>query len=202
MTAIPDGVGTGGRRKILDFLLQHVGEPVTTKSISEASGRQGQYGRRLRELRNEFGYDIASHRDDIKIPADSYILRSPQPGKYTFRRTISPKTRIEVLARNGYTCQACGVGAGDIHPDTGTRAVLQVGHDKDKNTGGEDSPWNLRALCQVCNQSASDMLPDPTDSIKLLTQVRKGSRKAQLDVLKALKQKFEGETASDDHTTS
>ena len=112
MAAIPDGVGTGGRRKILDFLLQHVGEPVTTKSISEASGRQGQYGRRLRELRNEFGYDIASHKDDNNIPTDSYILRSPQPGKYTFKRTVSARTRIEVLTRNGLHLPSVWRGGG------------------------------------------------------------------------------------------
>ena len=189
MAAIPDDVGHGGRRKILEFLLQHVGEVVTSKSISEASGRQGQYGRRLRELRNEYGYDIASHRDDIKIPVDGYILRSSKPSNYRFKRTIKAKAFVN---RNGSTCQVCGAGAGEIHPDTGRRVVLEVGHDKDNNTGGSDNPLNLKALCQFCNQPASDALPDPTDSVKLLTQVRKGSRKAQLDVLEFLKRKYEG----------
>lgn len=153
-------------------------------------------------MRNEYGYDIASHRDDITIPVDGYILRSPQPAKYRFKRTVKAKTRVFVLNRNGSTCQMCGVGAGEIHPDTGKRVVLQVGHDKDNNTGGSDNPLNLKALCQFCNQPASDALPDPTDSVKLLTQVRKGSRKAQLDVLEFLKRKYEGALGDSDHTPS
>ena len=57
--------------------------------------------------------------------------------------------------------------------------------------GGSDDEHNLIVLCSLCNQGASDIMPQPTDATKLLTQVRKGNREAQLKVLKWLKTKFE-----------
>ncbi len=188
---IPDGIGNGGRRRVLDYLLQNVGVPVSTADLYEVSGGQVQYSRRLRELRNEFGYVIDSNRDDATIPIDHYVLRSATPSKYAFRRKVSAKVRARVLARNGATCQSCGVTAGETHPDTRRRTVLQLGHVKDKAMGGSDDEHNLIVLCSLCNQGASDIMPQPTDATKLLTQVRKGNREAQLKVLKWLKTKFE-----------
>ena len=183
-------VGEGGRGKILDFLLENVGKRVHTKKLQDVTGGDVQYDRRLRELRDEFGYDIASHKDDISIPVDCYMLRSPEPSE-GFRRAISPQTKVKVLYRDGFTCQLCGVGAGEIHPDTRKKAVLCVGHDSAKKTGGPDDPDNLRTRCTDCNEGESDTMPEPTKTIKLLTQVRKGSRKAQRAALEMLKKKFE-----------
>ena len=188
---MPDrNVGRGGRRKILDFLLKNVGKHVHTKKLQEVTGGDVQYDRRLRELRDEYGYDIASHNDDVTIPVYCYMLRDPEP-REGFKRTVTLKIKAEVRHRDGFTCQMCGVGPGEPHPDTGEKARLHVGHASAKKTGGSDEPWNLITRCHVCNKSEEDTMPEPTEPVKLLTQVRKGSREAQMEVLKMLKEKFE-----------
>lgn len=88
-----------------------------------------------------------------------------------FTRGISRETRAWVLGRNGYTCQMCGVAAGDPDPFGGNRTVrLTIGHIIDKSKGGEDTPHNLRAVCTNCNEGLQNTsLPKP-DRIHLLAQ--------------------------------
>ena len=38
----------------------------------------------------------------------------PDKGACTFTKPVSSRLRAQVLERNGYTCQMCGIGAGDI----------------------------------------------------------------------------------------
>ncbi|HLY31846.1 MAG TPA: HNH endonuclease, partial [Ktedonobacterales bacterium] len=61
--------------------------------------------------------------------------------------------RALVLERDGHTCQMCGLAAGDPDPFDPTRAVrLTLGHIVDKSKGGSDTPDNLRAICNNCNE--------------------------------------------------
>ena len=88
----------------------------------------------------------------------------------------------------------CGAVAGEPHPYDKTRKTrLHIGHIVDKSQGGTDDPSNLRAICSVCNEGASNLtLPRP-DSLKLLAQVRRASGKVQIDVLEWLINKFPGQ---------
>ena len=81
-----------------------------------------------------------------------------------------------MLERNGYTCQMCGVAAGDPDPIGGDRTVrLTMGHIIDKSKGGDDSPQNLRAVCTNRNEGLQNSsLPKP-DQIHLLAQVRRAT---------------------------
>ena len=58
----------GSKQLILEFLLAHMGRVVSSEEIRAASGNVSEWARRLRELRNEEGYRILSHRDrsDLK----------------------------------------------------------------------------------------------------------------------------------------
>lgn len=60
--------------------------------------------------------------------------------------------------------------------------------------GGTDDPHNLRAICSVCNEGASNLTLNRPDTIKLIAQVRRAPAKDQLDVLKWLVQKFPKQT--------
>lgn len=113
-----------------------------------------------------------------------------------FKRDISKETRAWVLERNGYTCQMCGVAAGDPDPLGGKRPVrLTMGHIKDKSKGGDDSPQNLRAVCTNCNEGLQNTgLPKP-DRIHLLAQVRRATIDDQEVLLNWLLGKF-GMTAT------
>ena len=96
-----------------------------------------------------------------------------------------------VLERNGYTCQMCGMAAGDADPFSTSRTVrLTMGHIIDKSKGGKDTRENLRAVCTNCNEGLQNAaLPKP-DRIHLLAQVRRATIDDQQALLEWLLGKF------------
>ncbi len=186
------GKNLKGKKGIGAFLLANIGKVVTTEQIYAASGNQGQYGRRLRELRDEEGWPIHSHNDSADLKPGQYRLVAPPSEKPAprFARNISAATRARVLERNGYTCKMCGIGAGDPDDRSGRPARLHIGHIKDKSQGGDDSQGNLRALCSVCNQGAKNLVQEPPSYIWLLSQVRRASESDQREILRWLSAKF------------
>ena len=181
-----------GKAGIRAFLLARVGKIVTTEQIREASGGQGQYGRRLRELRDEEGWPIQSNNDSADLKPGEYRLAALPPEKppVQFARNVSAATRARVLERNGFTCRMCGIAAGDLDDHTGRPARLQLGHIVDKSQGGKDDEGNLRALCSTCNQGAKNITQEPPGFLWLMTQVRRAKEDDQRAVLDWLKRKF------------
>jgi len=182
--------GEGARAKLRRFFLENVGEVLDSATLFDVSGGTNEFGRRIRELRNEEGFDIQTHNDRSDLKPGQYILLSAKP-KPAFERSISKETRSLVLDRNGFTCQMCGAAAGEPHPyDNGRKTRLHLGHIIDKSMGGDDSSNNLRAICSVCNEGASNLTLNRPDTIKLIAQVRRAPAKDQIDVLKWLLTKF------------
>lgn len=181
---------SGSKQLILDFFLKNLGKVVESRDIQKASGGAVEWARRVRELRNESGYQILSHKDRTDLKPNQYLLETPKRVP-AFARGISKQTRAWVLERNGYTCQMCGVAAGDPDPLGGNRTVrLTMGHIVDKSKGGSDDPQNLRAVCTNCNEGLQNTaLPKP-DQVHLLAQVRKATLADQEVLLKWLLQKF------------
>jgi len=179
----------GSRDKLRDFFKEHVGEILDSDRLREVAGTS-EWGRRVRELRNEEGMDIVTHNDRSELKPGQYMLVSlrPQP---SFERGISKEVRAFVLDRNGFTCQMCGAAAGEPHPyDQNRKTRLHLGHIIDKSMGGTDEPNNLRAICSVCNEGASNLTLNRPDTIKLIAQVRRAPAKDELDILKWLITKF------------
>ena len=180
----------GSKQLILEFFLCNIGKVLESKDIQKASGGAVEWARRVRELRNQDGYQILSHRDRVNLKPNQYLMetiaRLP-----AFTRGISKETRAWVLERNGYTCQMCGVAAGDPDPQGGNRTVrLTMGHIIDKSKGGDDSSQNLRTVCTNCNEGLQNTsLPKP-DRIHLLAQIRRATIQDQESVLDWLLQKF------------
>ncbi len=180
----------GSKKKILDYFLMNLGIVLESKDIQTASGGAVEWARRVRELRNEDGYQILSHKDRSNLKPNQYLLETAARVP-AFARNISKETRAWVLERNGYTCQMCGVAAGDPDPLGGPRTVrLTIGHIIDKSKGGDDSPQNLRAVCTTCNEGLQNTaLPKP-DRIYLLQQIRRATITDQKAVLAWLLQKY------------
>lgn len=132
----------------------------------------------------DYELSVASRR------SNQYLLET-EKRMPPFSRNISKETRAWVLERNGYTCQMCGVAAGDPDPFGSNRSVrLTMGHILDKSKGGEDSAQNLRAVCTNCNEGLQNTaLPRP-DRIHLLAQIRRATISDQEAVLAWLLQKF------------
>ena len=180
----------GSKQLILDFFLANLGTVLESRDIQAASGRAVEWARRVRELRNEEGYQILSHKDRADLKPNQYLLETTKRAP-AFKRKISKETRAWVLERNGYTCQMCGVAAGDPDPLGSDRTVrLTMGHIIDKSKGGDDTPQNLRAICTNCNEGLQNTsLPKP-DQVHLLAQVRRATIDDQRVLLKWLLQKF------------
>lgn len=180
----------GSKQKILDYLLANVGRVIEAKELQEASGWKSEWGRRVRELRDEQGYQILSHKDRADLKPGQYLLETVKR-RPAFQRGISKETRAYVLERNGYTCQMCGLGAGDPDPFHPNRTIrLTMGHIVDKSKGGSDDPGNLRAVCTNCNEGLQNTaLPKP-DHVWLISQVRRATIDTQKAVLEWLQAKF------------
>ena len=180
----------GSKKRILDYLLARVGQVVESKELQEASGWAAEWARRIRELRDEEGYQILSHKDRASLRPGQYLLASEKRVP-AFKRGISKETRAYVLERNGYTCQMCGLAAGDQDPFNPARTIrLAMGHILDKSKGGDDSIGNLRAVCTNCNEGLQNTaLPKP-DKVWLLSQIRRAKIEDQLAVLEWLNEKL------------
>ena len=182
----------GSKVKIRQFLLANIGRVISSRELQKAADGAVQYSRRLRELREQEGWQILTHNDSTDLKPGQYLLKEKPPEKaaVAFERTISAKLRAEVLDRNGFTCVMCGLTPGDIDPATGRKVRLHIGHIKDKSLGGKEELSNLRALCSTCNQGAKNITGEKPTGIWLLSQIRRAGQDEQRAVFDWLRKKF------------
>ncbi len=180
----------GSKEKLRLYLLARVGSVVNSSELQRASGGASEWARRIRELRDEEGYEIKSHLDRADLKPGEYVLVSDQR-RPAFKRNVSKETRAFVLDRNGYTCQSCGLGPTDNDPYNPSKKVrLVIGHVIDKVKGGSDDAANLRALCTNCNEGLQNKGITRPDLKQLLIQIRRATTEDQLEVLSWLQKKF------------
>src|ERR1035437_7850092 len=99
--------GKGSRAKLRAYFLANIGRILESDELREVSGNASEWGRRVRELRTEEGYQILTHNDRSDLKPGQYLLLDKKPIP-AFARGISKETRAYVLDRNGFTCQMCG----------------------------------------------------------------------------------------------
>ncbi len=183
----------GSKERIRQFLLANKGRIVTSIQIRDAAGSGvSEWARRLRELREDERWPILTHNDSTELKPGQYLLTGdpPERSNVKFSRAISARLRAEVLDRNGFTCQMCGLTPGDIDPSTGRKVRLHIGHIVDKSLGGKDELSNLRALCSTCNQGAKNVTTEKPTGLWLLSQVRRAGLGEQRAVYDWLRKKF------------
>lgn len=186
----------GAKAKLRAHFLANIGRVMDSDELRAVAENQSEWGRRVRELRTEEGYQILTHNDRSELKPGQYLLETAKP-QPAFARAISKETRAFVLDRNGFTCQMCGAVAGEQHPYDSTRKTrLHLGHVIDKSMGGTDDPSNLRAICSVCNEGASNATLTRPDLQKLLIQVRRATSQDQLEVMRWLMKKFPKQSQS------
>ena len=185
----------GSRAKLRDYILANTGRVLESAELRKAAGDASEWGRRVRELRTEEGYQVLTHNDRDDLKPGQYLLLDPKPVP-AFARGISKETQAYVRDRNGFTCQMCGAEAGQPHPNDPSRKTrLHIGHIVDKSMGGGDDPGNLRAICSDCNEGAKNLTLDRPSLMKLLIQIRRATGADQLRVLKWLSGKYPSQTA-------
>ena len=186
----------GAKAKLRAHFLANIGRVMDSDELRAVAQNQSEWGTRVRELRTEEGYLILTHNDRSELKPGQYLLETAKP-QPAFARAISKETRAFVLDRNGFTCQMCGAVAGEQHPYDATRKTrLHLGHVIDKSMGGTDDPPNLRAICSVCHEGASNATLTRPDLQKLLIQVRRATSQDQLEVMRWLMKKFPKQSLS------
>jgi hypothetical protein len=150
--------GGAARTKILALLEANIGKVGTKDQIAAAAGIS-EWARRVRELRDELGYPILSHKDRPgELRPGDYILTSDVPRQTAKLRKIGKDQRFRILDRDGHKCLSCGALPGDPHPIEPDRTVrLVVDHvfpiSKAEEYGVDPySDANLQTLCDVCNE--------------------------------------------------
>lgn len=150
--------GGGAKQRILELFLSRVGRKVTKEEILEVA-RISEWARRVRELRDEMGYPIRSHKDRPKeLKPGEYVLESSVPNPTAKARRIGKDQWFRILSRDGHLCLSCGGRAGEPNPLDASRTVkLVVDHVYPISTAekyGMDpyADENLQTLCDVCNE--------------------------------------------------
>lgn len=180
--------------RLREYFLANIGVVVNSQQLQAIAAPATEWARRVRELRVEEGWPIFTDKDLDELKPGEYLMKSAPPKEkdVRFSRNMSQKLRAEVLDRNGFTCQMCGICPPDVDPMTGRPVRLHVGHIVDKSLGGEDALANLRTLCSTCNQGAKNITSERPSGIWLLAQVRRSGNAEQRAVYEWLKGKFDG----------
>lgn len=108
----------------------------------------------------------------------------------SYSADVSKELRAFILGRDDFTCQMCGIVAGESDPyNPRRRTRLHIGH-IDKSSGDSDEPGNLRTICSVCYEGTRHLTLDTPSLQKLLVQIRRATGQDQLEVLRWLIDKF------------
>jgi hypothetical protein len=137
------------RNKILKYLRANAGKPVTNEELRYVAGDKTEWARRVRELRTEFGWPIATKstgRPDLSVGV--YILQADRQNP-EHDRHIADDIRRKVLRRDGYKCQECNWSHEEWNPSDPRH--LEIHHVKHHVRGGTNVKENLRSLCTVCH---------------------------------------------------
>ena len=137
------------RDKILKFFRANVGRGVTGEELRYVAGNKTEWARRVRELRMEFGWPIATKstgRPDLNIGV--YVLQADRQSP-EHDRNIPDHLRREVLRRDGYKCCECHWSHDEWNPSDPRH--LELHHIEHHARGGENIEENLKTLCTVCH---------------------------------------------------
>jgi hypothetical protein len=135
--------------KIIKFLLQNVGRPVTGEELRYLARDNSEWARRVRELRTEEGWKITTKTTgNPDLPVGTYLLESDKQAE-AHDRHIKDDVRVAVLKRDKYTCQydACGWSRTAWTADDPRH--LELHHKQRHADGGANSVENLITYCNI-----------------------------------------------------
>jgi len=137
------------RDKILAFLKENIGNPVSSEELRYVANDKTEWARRIRELRTEYGWSVVTKNTGRpELPIGSYVLESLRQAP-VHDRTIPDDVRVKVLMRDDFRCVECGWS----HPATPNkndpRQFLELHHVHEHAKGGANTVENLITLCNV-----------------------------------------------------
>lgn len=109
-----------------------------------------EWGRRVRELRTEFGWTVTTKQTGRPdLPIGVYVLESLRQLP-AHDRNIPDDVRVDVLKRDDYKCTKCEWHHGMASPSD-PRHHLELHHLEAHVKGGENAAENLITVCNVCH---------------------------------------------------
>ncbi|MGB3025830.1 HNH endonuclease [Paradevosia shaoguanensis] len=136
--------------KILRYLRQNAGKPVLGEELRYLAKDRSEWARRVRELRTEEGWPIASRQSGRPdLPVGVYVLERDQQAAVHDRKIPDP-VRVQVLTRDHHSCRfpECGWRREMAAPDD-PRRYLELHHIIRHMDKGKNVPENLITLCNV-----------------------------------------------------
>lgn len=140
----------GSQARVLEYLQENVGVVVTTEELAYVARDAKEFARRVRELRTEQGYAIATRftgRPDLAV--GQYVLESLERIAEPHDRLIPVEVQREVYARDRNTCRLCGWNLQRARP--GDPRILELHHVTEHAEGGHNVAKNLVVLCSRCH---------------------------------------------------
>lgn len=139
------------KNKILEYLRANVAKPITGEELRYVANNVTEWARRVRELRSEQGWPIATKNTGrLDVAVGYYVLqadrRSPEHDRH-----IPDSVRGAVLRRDLYKCTKCGWSHSDYNPSDPRH--LELHHKRFHHKGGENAEENLITLCTICHDS-------------------------------------------------
>ena len=139
------------RNKLLEYFKRNIGKPVTGEELRYVANNKTEWARRVRELRNEFGWPIAGkHSGRPDLPVGSYVLESIRQSP-EHDRQIPDEVRSAVLRRDAYKCKKCDWSHGEWNRSDPRH--LELHHVVEHMRGGPNIADNLISVCTVCHDA-------------------------------------------------
>ena len=178
------------RDKLRNYLSANVGQILRTRDLREIAGISD-YARRIRELRDEEGMLIKSHKERADLRPDEYVLESLERLPVGDPR-ILPSTRKIVLARDGTRCRLCGANPGVSAAEARSfRIKLRIDFIEPLELGGTEQLENIGVICSECAKSKRKALRGGQSARELVVLIRRASPAVQREVYAILKRSFE-----------
>ena len=143
--------------------MENICEVITTEELAYVSNNARQYARRIRELRTEEGYAIATQftgRPDLKM--GEYVLESSDRIAQPHDRQIPFDVQKKVYERDENQCRLCSWNHSKWkRNDAG---ILELHHVEYHANGGQNNTDNLIVLCSKCHDNLhAGRIELPTD---------------------------------------
>ncbi len=139
----------GVREKLLKYFRVNVGKRITGEELKYLTKNRSEWGRRVRELRTEYGWPIVtrnSGRPDLYVGV--YLLEADRQSP-EHDRQIKDAVKRDVLRRDEYKCTKCNWSHEEWNRSDPRH--LELHHVKPHAEGGENIEGNLITLCTVCH---------------------------------------------------
>jgi hypothetical protein len=140
----------GSQHRVLQFLLENVGQVVTTEELAYVAKDAHEFGRRTRELRTEKGYAVATRftgRPDLG--PGQYVLQSKDRIAEPHDRRIPEEVLKVVYKRDENKCRVCGWRIEKWKRDD--PRILELHHLEEHVAKGKNVAKNLIVICSRCH---------------------------------------------------